>query len=143
MQAGGFEYDETIYAPPIKMDASIVEVKHGTGEKSKVDFTVFTVQINEVLDQKTPRPDVFEDQEHEEYEPGDVLTIYSRRDFNADKKAVADAMAVLVGLKLGRPEITAKHLKCPIDRNTGEFILDKARDREAMECFVASFDVLK
>ncbi len=132
------ESDETRYLPPSIVDGNILETKIGTS-KQGVPYALFVVAINEVIDQRLPRPDVVDDQD--ELDPGDVVSVYARRDFREDKATVAENMAVLVSAKLGR-KITVRDLKCPTDDN-GEFDLDRARDREAMEMYLGGFNVYK
>jgi hypothetical protein len=132
------DYEEKRYAPPCTFDGTVQEVKHGNSQAG-VPYTVIVLAVNEVLDQKLPRPDVCEDQD--EIEAGDILTIYSRRDFNSDKRSVAEAMATMVGAKLGRA-VGTKALKAPQDSN-GDPDFSQAKDPEAAQTYHASFNVMK
>lgn len=118
------------FAPPSTILAEIDEIKHGINSKTGQPYTVFAFKALDVLDQKLPRPDVIDDQKA--VEAGELLTLYRDFKYESGRTTIKNAMAAVVGAKLGR-DVSPMALK-----------LDPAEssDPEACQVYVDSFDVL-
>lgn len=96
------------YATVSTMIVDILAVKHGLNSKTNLNFTAFEFEVQEVLDQKLPRPEGTRAQgdpmfDQDEIEVGEQQSCYTDYKFLGNKNMVTDCIAVLAGIKAGVP----------------------------------------
>lgn len=118
------------YAPPSTFVAEIDEIKHGINNQTKEQYSLFVLRVLEVSDNKLPRPEVNADQEP--LEPGEIVTLYKDQKYESGRVMIKEALAAVVGAKLGR-DVKPVHLKADAS---------KSDDPEACTTYLDGFDVL-
>ena len=97
------------YANVSKMIVEIQKVKHGKNKGTNLAFTAFEFRVEEVLDQKIPRPEGLRRDgktplfSQDPVEAGDVQSIYTDFMWDSKKAMVTEAVAGLCGIKAGVP----------------------------------------
>lgn len=133
------------YANVSKMIVEIQKVKHGKNAGTNLAFTAFEFRVEEVLDQKIPRPEGLRRDgttplfSQDPVEVGDVQSIYTDFKWDSKKAMVTEAVAVLCGAKAGVPVKNSD--QCFADPKTDK-MFDDSMKKDADDFFAGTKVIL-